>query len=88
MGDALNPETPEPAADNAAQPVSNDIGPFPYFIAMLSIMPGLGVILGPLAVIMGLALRKRGGKPVAVIGALGFAGQLLFFIVVIHKLFG
>ena len=80
-------EANQPQVDNDNQE-RNDIGPFPYFIAMLSVMPGLGVILGPLAVVMGLAMRKRGGKPVAVIGALGFAGQLLFFIVVIHKLFG
>ena len=56
-------------------------------IAGLSIMPGLGVLMGPVAIIWGLATLKRGGKPVAMIGAVGFCGQFLFFSFLLHGLF-
>jgi hypothetical protein len=83
----LNSENPNPEAENASPPAPKQIGPFAYIVAMMSVMPGLGVILGPAAMIWGLATWKRGGKLVVVIGAMGFGGQLLFFVFLIHKLF-
>jgi hypothetical protein len=86
---ALNPENPQPAAEGSSAPApDNHIGPFAYVIAMMSVMPGLGIILGPIAVVWGLSARKRGGKPVAIIGALGFGSQSLFFVFLVHKLLG
>jgi hypothetical protein len=84
----LNSENPNPPAENISPPEPKSIGPFAYCIALMSIMPGLGIILGPIALVWGLAARKYGGKPVAVIGAMGFGSQSLFFIVLVHKLFG
>ncbi|MBI4986627.1 MAG: hypothetical protein HZC24_15115 [Rhodocyclales bacterium] len=69
-------------------PAPQKINPLAYFIAVMSVMPLLGVILGPIALIWGLSARNRGGKPVAAIGAVGFASQSLFFIFLFHKMFG
>jgi hypothetical protein len=83
----LNSDNSNKAAETAYEPVPGTIGPVPYLVAGMSIMPGLGVILGPVAVIWGLATLKRGGKPVAIIGAVGFCGQALFFSFLLHGIF-
>jgi hypothetical protein len=85
----LNTENPDQATETSSRLArDNTIGPFAYVVAMMSIMPGLGIILGPIAVVWGLSALKRGGKMVAVIGALGFGSQSLFFVFLAHKLLG
>ncbi len=83
----LNSEDPDKALKHASQPAAEGIGPLPYLVAALSFMPALGVITGPIALIWGMAMLKRGGKPVAIIGAAGFLSQSLFFSFLFQKLF-
>ena len=83
----MNAENPDKSAEHANQPVAEGIGPLPYMVAALSFMPVLGVITGPIALIWGITTLKRGGKPVAVIGAVGFLSQSLFFSFLFRKLF-
>jgi hypothetical protein len=82
----VNVENTNQTAESDSRVVRRPIGPVAYVVAVMSIIPVLGVILGPLALVWGLATLKRGGKPVAVIGAVGFGGQSLFIVFLIHNL--
>jgi hypothetical protein len=73
-------------AITAAPRTVKPLGPVPYILAAMSVAPGLGVLLGPIALLWGLLTLKRGGKVVAILGGVGFCGQALFFIFVAHRL--
>jgi hypothetical protein len=70
--------------DTSAEAVDHGIGPVPYIVAVMSIIPVLGMLLGLVAVIWGLATYRRGGKVVAILGAAGIGGQALIYAGVIH----
>jgi hypothetical protein len=53
------------------------LGPLPYAIASLSTLPAIGLVFALIAIPWGLATLPRGGKLVAIIGALGVATQFL-----------
>ena len=56
------------------------LGPTPYIIGALSFLPGIGVMLGIIAIIWGLETKKKGGKIVA---SLGIAGNLLTLLTIV-----
>ena len=62
------------------------LGPMPYVVAALSVFPVLGALFGLVAVGWGLATLQRGGKPVAIIGALGLASQTILIQAAFHFL--
>jgi hypothetical protein len=53
------------------------LGPLPYAIASLSTLPVIGLVFALIAIPWGLTTLPRGGKVVAIIGALGVATQFL-----------
>lgn len=83
----MNSVNPDKAPEDMGEPFAKHIGPIPYMIAAVSFMPILGVITGPIAVVWGLMTLKRGGKPVVVIGGVGFLGQTFFFAFLGHGYF-
>lgn len=63
------------------------LGPVSYVFAALSIMPLLGFFFGAVAIVIGLLHLQRGGKVVAIIGAIGIASQVLVYVALIHTWF-
>lgn len=71
---------------NAAPTPAAPLGPMPYVIAALSVFPIMGALFGLVAVAWGLATLPRGGKVVAIIGALGLASQTIVIQAAFHFL--
>ncbi len=64
---------------------SKELGAFPYVIAWLSFIPGIGVIFGVISIIWGiLVTRKKGGPVLALIGIGGILFSFLLYGVLIH----
>lgn len=67
------------------RPQPERIGVAAYILAGLSFIPLIGILFGLVAIIWGMVSRRRGGKLVALIGALGIAftiaiyGALFYF---------
>ncbi|WP_202741212.1 MULTISPECIES: type II secretion system protein GspG [Acinetobacter] len=58
---------------------SNKLGVFPYVIAAMSFIPGIGVIFGVIAVIWGVLTKKSGGKVLTIIGAFGIGLSIVLY---------
>ena len=55
------------------------LGAFPFVIGGLSFIPLVGVMFGIIAIIWGLVTTKRGGKKLAIVGALGIAFTIIIY---------
>ena len=55
------------------------LGVFPFVVAGLSFFPGLGVLFGLIVIVWGLAVRRRGGAKLALIGAGGIAFSIILY---------
>lgn len=89
--DQASSALPVPNQDQAKPSTKNwadnpQFRPFAYFLALTSILPVLGVLIGLASIAWGLATLDRGGKVIAIIGLLGFSSQTLTFMYVLHLL--
>jgi hypothetical protein len=60
------------------------LGRFPLTIGWLSFIPGLSIPLGLVAIVWGLASKKRGGKKLAALGVGGIAFSVVLYFVLLH----
>jgi hypothetical protein len=55
------------------------LGAFPFVVAGLSFIPGIGLMFGGVAILWGLLTRKAGGKKLALVGGLGIGVTVLLY---------
>ena len=55
------------------------LGAFPYVIAGVSFIPGIGILFGIVAIIWGLVTKKLGGRKLAIIGACGISFSIVLY---------
>ncbi len=55
------------------------LGAFPYVIAGVSFIPGIGIIFGIISIVWGLVTKKLGGKKLAIIGASGIGFSIILY---------
>jgi hypothetical protein len=55
------------------------LGYLPYVVGGLSFFPLLGVVFGLVAIVWGLAARRRGGVKLAIVGAAGIAFTVIIY---------
>jgi hypothetical protein len=79
MGEMMEQGAPPPAGEKPQGTAGegNRLGPLPYIVASLSALPLLGLVFALIAIPWGLATYRRGGKAVAIIGALGAGTQFV-----------
>ena len=58
---------------------NKNLGAFPYVIAGLSFIPGIGIVFGIAAIIWGIFTARKGGPKLAFIGMCGILLSLLLF---------
>jgi len=69
----------ESSAESTPDTKPQKLGQLPYVIGGISFIPLLGVPFGMIAIAMGLANMKRGGKLLAAIGAAGIAFTVILY---------
>lgn len=55
------------------------LGVFPYVLAGISFIPGIGIIFGIIALIWGILTKKSGGKVLAIMGACGIGLSVILY---------
>ncbi len=55
------------------------LGTFPFVVAGVSFIPGVGIMFGIIAIIWGLVTKKLGGKKLAIIGASGIGFSIILY---------
>ena len=55
------------------------LGTFPYIVAGVSFIPGIGIIFGVIAIVWGLLTKKIGGKKLAIVGGCGIGLSVILY---------
>ncbi|WP_436899461.1 type II secretion system protein GspG [Acinetobacter gyllenbergii] len=55
------------------------LGVFPYILAGISFIPGIGIVFGIIALIWGILTKKSGGKVLAIMGACGIGFSIILY---------